>query len=869
MNLYQHNVELHPANIKKARWELNQFRDYLSEAKALIASQTLNFKVKFVKTILSEEGESPQYVYQVLYKGLPKKEVESLEKTLFGSVKLPAFSDIPPNENAKGKFKKLEVVDYDPGEGTLTFAIKLDEKESTLYFRPNIYQLEKQIQAIKELKNQPKDFHRPLLKLFSNQWDAFPSFDVEPIDDWRVLTDLERDGTSEQRDFVKKALPTPDFALLEGPPGSGKTTTIIELVIQLAMRGKRVLFCSATHIAIDNVIGRILTRYHEVCQEWIVPVRIASNESDVREDVVKDYRLQKLVKKKKDETKDFLGKLENPSPSQQYLLKNIDSQGGHFERVILDSANLVAGTTIGILQHPHLRLGKTSMEPFDYLIIDEASKVPFQEFLVPALHAKKWILVGDIQQLSPYVEDSYVSHALRALIPEEEQSFYFEAFDVKKRLKRKWEGEVPVMLVPANKDPEDYRNCFDSQSYVIKTIQKGHSLDITCSLTCHAADLIIAPDTYKIREWLSHHLTFKATLFCEEGKPDWKSRIQNHLHKNQRKKQGHKKVSIRSFTRNWDKARGEDTRYPDLVASKLNQKFGRRADEKQLDYVQEELDLLIPDGDAWSKVQRIERVVFPSILEMLQRGVGKSPKDTMGGDQHIPFCDGLPDHSQAPRFTSLTYQHRMHEDIAETSRQHFYNGNLKPANSVAEDRPDREWTYEPAKRVQWIAHRFSKDENAIQNKIIHSREVSDIEKELRKFKSFADKTPLPIAWSRASGMYEVAVLTFYRDQEAALRKMLRKLCGQHRKNRNFRLGNRIKLTLCTVDQFQGQEADMVLLSFTKYTRGAHYHSPNRLNVALTRARHKLVLFGDAGWMKDHAGLKALNQLGELPTKTTY
>jgi len=72
-----------------------------------------------------------------------------------------------------------------------------------------------------------------------------------------------------------------------------------------------------------------------------------------------------------------------------------------------------------------------------------------------------------------------------------------------------------------------------------------------------------------------------------------------------------------------------------------------------------------------------------------------------------------------------------------------------------------------------------------------------------------------------------------------------------------------------VDQFQGQEADMVLLSFTKYTRGAHYHSPNRLNVALTRARHKLVLFGDAGWMKDHAGLKALNQLGELPTKTTY
>lgn len=44
------------------------------------------------------------------------------------------------------------------------------------------------------------------------------------------------------------------------------------------------------------------------------------------------------------------------------------------------------------------------MPDFDYLIIDESSKTTFQEFLVPAMYAKKWIIVGDTRQLSPFVD---------------------------------------------------------------------------------------------------------------------------------------------------------------------------------------------------------------------------------------------------------------------------------------------------------------------------------------------------------------------------------------------------------------------------------------------------------------------------------
>lgn len=71
-----------------------------------------------------------------------------------------------------------------------------------------------------------------------------------------MLTDLDRGGTVEQRRFVEKALNTPNFMLLEGPPGSGKTTAICELILQMAEQGKRVLLCALTHMAVYNVLEK-------------------------------------------------------------------------------------------------------------------------------------------------------------------------------------------------------------------------------------------------------------------------------------------------------------------------------------------------------------------------------------------------------------------------------------------------------------------------------------------------------------------------------------------------------------------------------------------------------------------------------------
>ena len=96
--------------------------------------------------------------------------------------------------------------------------------------------------------------------------------------------------------------------------------------------------------------------------------------------------------------------------------------------------------------------------------------------------------------------------------------------------------------------------------------------------------------------------------------------------------------------------------------------------------------------------------------------------------------------------------------------------------------------------------------------------------------------------------WEVACLSFYNKQELAIRDMLRKLTSEHTGETRFELPN-TRFACATVDRFQGREADLVLLSFRNVKRPGHADSPNRLNVAITRARFQLVLFGNKGYFE--------------------
>ena len=94
---------------------------------------------------------------------------------------------------------------------------------------------------------------------------------------------------------------------------------------------------------------------------------------------------------------------------------------------------------------------------------------------------------------------------------------------------------------------------------------------------------------------------------------------------------------------------------------------------------------------------------------------------------------------------------------------------------------------------------------------------------------------------------EIAVITFYRAQERNLKKKI--------KERKERTGSGVQLK--TVDSVQGQEADIVLLCFTTWGKNRFYNVPNRLNVALTRSKQRLFLFGNPESIKGYSDSPAL------------
>lgn len=835
MNLYHLNTGVDNKVLLNADYDIRRYTEFISKSIDLLKRETLPIRVT-KKIVDGKARYSPELA--------TNKKVEKAIELLFNENTKSVF-DQKRNFNREDAF----VVD-DQNEDENYITLSKDIEGDTIFLKPDTYQLEQQRRALDNLRHRPLKEHRPLLELFGYPDSRFwqQNFDNKDYT-WQILTDESKDGVNEQREFVSRGIQTKDFALLEGPPGSGKTTTIIELIMQLTAEGKRVLLCSATHAAIDNVIERIKGRYKDICDKEIIPVRISRSESPVMESV-RPYLLKNLVNTYKVDIEKHLKKNQSLE-SQKYLLDNLYKKVGKdidpIEKVILDSANLVAGTMIGILQHPDIRANKQGAS-FDVLIVDEASKVTFSDFIVPALHAKRWILVGDVKQLSPYVENDYVSENIATMLDTEIQKSIVKQFELRSKLdNKKFEDCVKVFFTDQNPNTEE--QLLKSSDLVVEIVEETWEESDINIAKINSADVVIAKNNSRVKDLLSNNIQVKS-IFINGETSSLELRYRQDYYR-------------QTFNRPPYLFDSRDESWSEMVSSRLSQSFSFRNTEG-FENIDIELNYLIPndfkikkeikafDGikienlELRDEINNMKRLVFPSILELLQNGIGK------GEGQHSfkVLSDGFHPYYKTSRFISLTYQHRMHPDIARTSKENFYENNLETANTVLEN---RDWRYalkEPA--VKWIFNNDSTG-NIRGGKIINPTEVNDIEKELIKFLNWAKDNP-----KQNGEKYEVAVLTFYLNQETELRRRIRTITKQGFFSKFYK--NNTSIYLYTVDKFQGQEADLVLLSFTKNTKDAHFNSPNRLNVALTRARHKLILFGNRPWFKDRAKLKALRDL---------
>lgn len=717
--------------------------------------------------------------------------------------------------------RRIEVLDRDAETNQLLLAGR--PSGTQLLLRPNTLTLHRQLEALKSLQGAPLPAHIPLLRLVETVENAAwppvtPSRMAE--EDWMVLTSGARPGATEQREFVERALATPDFLLLEGPPGSGKTTAICELVLQLAKAGRRALLCASTHVAVDNVLERLMDARNGH-RDLVIPVRIGEPRNVSEK--ARPWQLERFVKTERERLLRHLEAASVLSDAQRRLLSALRDGTSTIERMVLDAANLVCGTTIGILQHPDIKARGSAMPAFDVLIVDEASKTTFHEFLVPALLAGRWVIVGDPKQLSPYVDDDALAANVQACEPDSlVRDACIDVFLAKHPDPRKRRIAVVAADSPAvsaayvgqaaahDVDVADATSAspLATTSIVlgpVATLERRLSelpLDAT---TVRGPTLALLPLRRRAAAWLQLSDRLREEL------PDWEAEI------------------------GWRLARQFEQRFapPTEASADARRSTGER--------LREQIQDLLPAGQdqtnrdrVWREIDRIRRVALPSVLESLRHGFERSPTDRTGS----ALSDGFPEDALKARHVLLRTQHRMHPDIAEYSHKHIYGGEalITPAYMLAE----RQWSYaRHAHRSVWLDVRggFHPRSNA------NPREAQAILTELHHFDAWAQRN------HRTDGRpWEAAVLTFYRGQEREVRSHLRRWSGQPVGMRHFTRGSarapHLSIDLCTVDRFQGHEADLVLISFATDHATSFLESPNRLNVALTRARHQRIVIGD-------------------------
>lgn len=215
-----------------------------------------------------------------------------------------------------------------------------------------------------------------------------------------------------QQSAVQQIVANKNIVIVHGPPGTGKSTTLLAAIEQLTARGEKILVSAPSNAAVDHLArGLVKSR---------ISILRVGNTGKIQPDVfphtiearLNDPGIQKQVKTLRKQAEAYrsmalkykrsFGKAER---EQRQLLfaevkkirREIRQLQSYEEEKMLQAAQVVLGTPVAIkdaaIHHVH----------FHQLILDEAGQclAPLAMMLLPL--ADKWVLAGDHLQLPPTV----------------------------------------------------------------------------------------------------------------------------------------------------------------------------------------------------------------------------------------------------------------------------------------------------------------------------------------------------------------------------------------------------------------------------------------------------------------------------------
>ena len=205
--------------------------------------------------------------------------------------------------------------------------------------------------------------------------------------------------------------------------------------------------------------------------------------------------------------------------------------------------------------------------------------------------------------------------------------------------------------------------------------------------------------------------------------------------------------------------------------------------------------------------------------------------------------------------TLLKVQYRMNEQIMRFSSDYFYNGEVETAPGITHrsildyDLP-----------MMWIDTEDVDGKEEFIGESCGRINRAEAELTLSTLQEYFDK----IGKNRIlEESIDVGIISPYRAQVQLLRKMIRQ--------KEFFRPYRRLISVNTVDGFQGQERDIILISLVRSNDGGEIgflRDLRRMNVAITRARMKLMILGNAATMTSHPFYRKLYEFIQKMTDSS-
>jgi predicted DNA helicase len=218
-----------------------------------------------------------------------------------------------------------------------------------------------------------------------------------------------------QQAAVKAMVANNEMLIIHGPPGTGKTTTLIEGVLQLIKQGEKIIVTAPSNTAVDNIAKGLIEKGVAVLRVGNSSKTDAVVFAHTLEGKLANSREQKEIKQLKIRAEEFrkmalkykrsFGKEEREQRNLLFKeVKDIRLQikklQAYNEEKLFELATVILGTPIGLYDADlrHLK--------FNCLVMDEAGQCiePLAWCVFPL--AQKYVLAGDHLQLPPTVLSS-------------------------------------------------------------------------------------------------------------------------------------------------------------------------------------------------------------------------------------------------------------------------------------------------------------------------------------------------------------------------------------------------------------------------------------------------------------------------------